>query len=107
MATFAKSNEKFLTNHSEKELLDAATNAATSDLKDPNSAQFRDVRIVQTPAGRVVCGSINAKNTYGGYVGFTPFAAAWASATKFKNGTDFPSLYAAANVGIVEACGSR
>ncbi len=41
-------------------------------LRDPNSAVFSNVRFV-TP--KLVCGSVNAKNGYGGYTGFVPFAA--------------------------------
>lgn len=45
--------------------------ALTSTLKDPTSVQFRDVRLVWD--GRALCGSANAKNSYGGYVGFRAF----------------------------------
>lgn len=40
-------------------------------MRDPASVQFKDVS-VSTTGGRV-CGSVNAKNGYGAYVGFTPF----------------------------------
>lgn len=39
-------------------------------LNDPDSAQFRDVRRADETT---VCGEVNAKNGFGGYVGFTPF----------------------------------
>jgi hypothetical protein len=39
--------------------------AVLDQLKDPQSAQFSNVRIV----GGLVCGEINAKNSFGGYVG--------------------------------------
>lgn len=39
------------------------------DLKDPASAQFRDVHA----NGPAVCGEINSKNSYGAYVGFRRF----------------------------------
>lgn len=47
-------------------------------LKDPDSAQFRNlvVRKIFKDNGTVlynVCGEINAKNSFGGYVGFRPF----------------------------------
>ncbi|WP_252108847.1 MULTISPECIES: hypothetical protein [unclassified Halomonas] len=54
-----------------------AINAVSRDLKDPSSAQFRDIFGVQQLRGgdRVtVCGSVNAKNAYGGYVGYKPFS---------------------------------
>jgi hypothetical protein len=47
-------------------------------LKDPDSARFRDVRIVDhsTKAGssiRVACGLVNGKNSYGAYSGYSHF----------------------------------
>ncbi len=55
--------------------------AASAQLIDPNSAQFRDVVVrksAQEGKGTghfyAVCGEINGKNSFGGYVGFRPFA---------------------------------
>jgi hypothetical protein len=46
--------------------------AAVRDiLKDPASAQFRNVYVQKTG---VTCGQVNAKNAFGGYVGFRGFA---------------------------------
>jgi|GEM_PF-1969823 len=47
-------------------------------LKDPDSAQFRSVTVVQQKlfdanAVGVVCGYVNAKNAFGGYVGYKGF----------------------------------
>lgn len=53
-----------------------AKKLAASELRDPASAQFRNVREVTTAAGKAVCGEINAKNAYGGYVGFQDFVVA-------------------------------
>lgn len=39
-------------------------------LNDPESARFRNLQA--TEAG-IVCGYVNAKNRFGGYVGFKPF----------------------------------
>ena len=45
-----------------------------SQLKDPSSAQFRGMKARRTDKGAVVvCGEVNAKNGFGGYIGFTPF----------------------------------
>lgn len=45
-----------------------------AQLRDPSSAQFRAIEVVEQPDGRsVVCGEVNGKNAYGGYVGFTRF----------------------------------
>jgi len=48
-------------------------------LKDPQSAQFRNIvgRKFTNNSGRVqlrVCGEVNAKNSFGGYVGYRPFS---------------------------------
>lgn len=48
-------------------------------LKDPYSAQFRNVRL-QPEAGRV-CGQVNARNAMGGYVGYR-----WFSVRKVPSG---------------------
>lgn len=45
-----------------------------SSLRDPSSAQLRNLRIERGEGGEALCGEINAKNAYGGYVGFQPFA---------------------------------
>jgi len=43
------------------------------NLKDPESAQFRNWRAYQLSNGhRVICAELNAKNGFGGYVGFEP-----------------------------------
>lgn len=41
-------------------------------LKDPDSAKFSNVRVKEGTA--FVCGQVNAKNSFGGYVGPIPFA---------------------------------
>ena len=40
-----------------------------AQLKDPESARYRNVKQV----GDYICGYVNAKNEFGGYVGFTDF----------------------------------
>ena len=50
--------------------LSQAQELVTAKLKDPGSAQFRNVK--QLREG-VVCGEVNSKNTYGGYAGFSRF----------------------------------
>lgn len=52
----------------------AAFNEAKSfvvaSLKDPDSANFRNF---QAGTSRSICGAVNARNSYGGYTGFSPF----------------------------------
>ena len=43
--------------------------AASALLKDPSSAQFRNVKV----SGKTVCGEMNGKNSFGAYTGFEPF----------------------------------
>lgn len=43
--------------------------AVRARLKDPKSAQFGDAIVTE----RAVCGSVNAKNGFGGYTGSQPF----------------------------------
>jgi hypothetical protein len=42
-------------------------------LKDPESADFRDVVVVHKGQWRTVCGEVNAKNGFGGYTGYSEF----------------------------------
>jgi hypothetical protein len=44
-------------------------------LKDPESAKFRNLRFVKYNGRTLVCGELNAKNSFGGYVGFESFIA--------------------------------
>lgn len=61
---------------------DEARTAVARIAIDPASAQFRDLFVSVTPnpaeEGRMrwaLCGEMNAKNRYGGYVGFQRFIA--------------------------------
>jgi len=55
----------------EQRAIDKAQQIVRSSLKDPSSAQFEDVRFYANTSG--VCGKVNAKNSFGGYVGASPF----------------------------------
>lgn len=59
----------------------------TKNLKDPSSAQFRNLYISfdkgeTTPT---LCGEINAKNSYGGYVGFRRFYSIGSQMNEIEN----------------------
>jgi hypothetical protein len=52
--------------------------AAALKLKDPYSARFENLRDRTVPnlkgqPTRVICGFVNAKNSFGGYIGAQPF----------------------------------
>jgi hypothetical protein len=53
--------------------LSKARKSILSELKDPGSAQFRDVRKGTDEDRARICGQVNSKNGYGGYVGFQKF----------------------------------
>jgi hypothetical protein len=49
----------------------AALDLVRAQLKDPHSAQFKGVRTMGDKGG--YCGWVNAKNSFGGYSGFSVF----------------------------------
>lgn len=57
---------------------EAAMAAVMSKLKDPMSAQFRSFThpdpLYHLYPQNIICGMVNAKNGFGGYNGFAPFA---------------------------------
>ncbi|MBB4865473.1 hypothetical protein HNP46_004367 [Pseudomonas nitritireducens] len=56
--------------------IESAKAVITSMLKDPESARFSGIIGVQVegrPSASAICGNVNAKNSYGGYVGSVPF----------------------------------
>jgi hypothetical protein len=46
-----------------------------SSLKDPDSGQFRGLKYFRNGDRHVLCGEVNARNSFGGMVGFTDFYA--------------------------------
>lgn len=59
----------------EQLLIEQAKRQVTAQLKDPDSAQFRNVRWETHAELVILCGEVNAKNGFGGYAGFRPFFA--------------------------------
>lgn len=57
----------------EAKMLDEAKLSVRESLRDPESAQFRNLRVKEKPSGAIVCGEVNAKNGFGGYEGFERF----------------------------------
>lgn len=57
-----------------------ALESVRNTLADPESALFKDAwavrgQIADAPPTTFACGTVNAKNGFGGYVGYTPFVA--------------------------------
>jgi len=58
----------------EKEFIIKAKNQITKDFKDPDSVLFRNIVIFKDDLqNRTMCGELNAKNSYGGYIGYAKF----------------------------------
>jgi|HubBroStandDraft_2_1064218.scaffolds.fasta_scaffold134155_2 hypothetical protein len=57
------------------EVLRAVARSAADQMKDPGSVEFRNWHAFESQNGLLVCGEINAKNGFGGYVGFIHFVA--------------------------------
>ena len=56
------------TEYNEKTLIEKSKKHVLNQLKDPDSAKFRNIYVIDKS---LVCGEVNAKNSYGGYNGFT------------------------------------
>lgn len=59
--------------------LDAGLSSVRLKLRDPDAAQFRNIRTYQSDSqaggGIILCGLVNGKNAFGGFTGFKPFRA--------------------------------
>lgn len=88
----------------ENEAIELGKKAVLHVLKDPDSAKFRDVRLKAYFDGAVVCGQVNAKNSYGGYAGFKSFVAGIKGATLRDESSRYATVNAASNTGIGAAC---
>ena len=66
-----------ITREEAKPIAEAHLRIARAGLKDPDSARFANVRVYRFESmdrvWDVTCGTVNAKNSYGGYVGEKPF----------------------------------
>lgn len=73
------------------------TSAIGANMKDPSSTMVKNM-VSDKPEGDMyfVCGQVNGKNSYGGYVGYQPF-----SALLFFNRSNKQSSAAAVSVGRV------
>ena len=80
-----------------EKLLAEAKEQVARQLLDPESARFRDLKIKGKDA---VCGEVNGKNRFGGYVGFQPFS--YEAAT--KDVTIFDPEYSQSILHITRIC---
>lgn len=99
----ARVTSEYYQEHGEAATLKAGKDAVKSMLKDPESAQFTSVRMGEFRGEKIVCGNVNAQNSFGGYVGVKPFAAGPLVAIIYEE-YDYDVLTNAANVAINEGC---
>lgn len=74
-----------------------------ANLKDPESARFESLTAVKDAAGdTIVCGMVNAKNSYGGYTGKQQFFGVFGPQGYFSvaGGGEAEAASSCANVGI-------
>ncbi|MBS6077508.1 MAG: membrane lipoprotein lipid attachment site-containing protein [Citrobacter freundii] len=81
----------------EEKAISLAKSEVAANLKDPGSAQFRNVKVSKMTDAEdghvvaVVCGEINGKNGFGAYAGFHPFFVELNMKSKgiFSKGVDY------------------
>ena len=96
-------NQQYLNRNGVQKLISTASKQVLELLKDPESAIIRKARMVRYQGKILVCGEVNAKNSYGGYVGYTRFiAGAYSAVLEYKSSD--PEFAAAANYGLSMAC---
>ena len=78
--------------------IDRSKKAVQVKLKDPQSAQFQSVEFfpARPSAPPMVCGEVNAKNSFGGMAGFSRFISAGSVELTYLETevSDFPVLWA-------------
>jgi hypothetical protein len=71
----------------DEKFIERAKQELTRNFKDPESAQYRNLFLVTHDGGnaKTLCGEVNAKNSYGGYVGGKLFYVRWTQAYEDDN----------------------
>lgn len=92
----------------DNQLFEIAVTAVKNVLKDPYTAQFQDMYVASytDESNYTICGDVNAKNSYGGYVGYELFYAqaknSYISVKIHSKGSDLDSILD--NLAILKAC---
>jgi hypothetical protein len=76
----AEEQEKALATEKIKALDDfvrKSKDALTRNYKDPSAAQFTNLVVGENSFQKTLCGSVNGKNSYGGYIGVKRFYVSW------------------------------
>jgi hypothetical protein len=96
---------EFLATGTENQAIEKAKIIVADSLKDPSSAQFRNVRIADYQNKKVICGEVNGKNSYGGYAGFSLFVSGISLASIYSSESRYADIERASNAGLIAACG--
>ena len=84
---------------SDADLQVSAQMAVQAQLRDLGSAQFLNGVVVRQDSSTAVCGEVNAKSGFGGYIGYTSFVAIGSLVQlQTKHDDGFPTLWNAACV---------
>ena len=95
---------EYLKTNSQDDAIAKGKEAVANGMKDPFSAVFKDLRLMKFRDMYVTCGQVNAKNSYGGYVGFRDFVAGISKYDAYDTDTKYPAITAASNKAIKDAC---
>lgn len=89
----------------EVKTIEASIELVKYHMKDPDSTRFRNVRIQRhgMTEHKIVCGEVNSKNSYGGYVGFVKFIASPTDCHAEDTSGDV-AVRDAANAGLDRTC---
>ncbi len=68
--------------------MEKSKDAARARLKDPKSAEFKNVYFSDTGGTPMTCGQVNSKNSLGGYTGYQLFVASGDTLAFFEKETD-------------------
>lgn len=68
-----KPSAKKIAKHVQDDAIKTAIAEVRDKLRDPYSEKFSDVKAFDVEGALVICGYVNAKNGFGGYIGKTPF----------------------------------
>lgn len=77
----AAAAEPYQLSDAERALVEASIKRG---MRDPAAAQFQRVAAAKDGANGFVCGMVNGKNGFGGYVGFLPFYGRLLEGGEFK-----------------------
>lgn len=102
---FSTQTQDYILENGQPKAVEESIESVKRGLKDPYSAIVSSVELKAYKSGVVVCGNVNAKNSYGAYTGNKRFVASPYGSSIYDTDNRYVDLQRAANAGIVAACG--